>query len=199
MDDKTKKKNDNTPKAPRKITERYLYNAGLHYLNRYPSSTKHFQTIMMRKIHKSCKHHEDQDLEECQNLLDQATDKFIEMGLLNDDQYAHGMVLSYRKRGVSQKAIVAKLSQKRVPQDLIIETIKTIDESLKEFQDYPPELNAALTHARKKRLGPFSLDLQNDPDHIRKAMGSMARAGFSYDVTKQVMDMDEPPESHIRY
>lgn len=196
MDEKTKKKNDDKPKAPRKITERYLYNAGLHFLNRYPSSTKHFKTIMSRKIYKSCKHHEDQDPEECQSLLDQTTDKFIEMGLLNDDQYTYGMVTSYRRRGVSKKAIIAKLSQKQVPHDTIKDAIEKVDELLKETQENP-ELHAAITHARKKRLGPFSNGLHDDPDHLRKAMGSMARAGFSYDITKQVMDLPDPSENHL--
>jgi regulatory protein len=177
-----------TPKPPKKITETYLYNAGLHYLKRYTASTPHFQYIMMRKIKKSCAHHTDQDLETCKNLLIKTTEKLTEQGFLNDNQYTHGMITSYRKRGVSKKAIHAKLSQKGLSAELISETLEKIDTyAIENYKD--PELDAALTHARKKRLGPFSRIKSLSEKDIQRALGSFARAGFSFDIAKHIMTM----------
>ena len=185
-----KQKKRETPKPPKKITERYLYNAGLHYLKRYTSSVAHFRTIMMRKIHKSCKHHTDQDLETCKEQLNQTVEKMQELGFLNDEQYSYGMINSYRKRGVSQKAIFAKLGQKGLSKDLIAETLEKIDTQYAQ-EHGNPELAAALTHARKKRLGPFTRIENPTEKDTRRALGSFARAGFSYAIAKQILDMEE--------
>ena len=104
--------NRTKPKTPRKISERYLYNAGLHYLKRYTASVAHFKRIMTRKIDKSLKHHNEPSQEECLKLLQGITEKMIELGFLNDDQYTIGMVTSLRKRGASGGTSLAKLSQK---------------------------------------------------------------------------------------
>lgn len=52
-------------KPPKKISERYLYNSGLAYLQRFPSSSSNFQRVMMRKINNSCRHHVEQDIDAC--------------------------------------------------------------------------------------------------------------------------------------
>lgn len=178
-----------TPKPPKKITERYLYNAGLHYLKRYTASSSHFRNVMMRKVRKSCRHHIDQDLEKCKETLDKIIEKLTEEGFLNDPQYTYGMTASYRKRGVSKKYIETKLRQKGLPAELIAETIDAID-THNHTEHENPEIAAALIHARKKRLGPYSKTTapQTDKD-LQRALGSFARAGFSYEIARHVLDL----------
>jgi regulatory protein len=175
------------PKPPKKISDRYLYNAGLYYLKRYTASTSHFRNVMMRKIRKSCKFHTDQDIEKCKELLEKTMETLCEQGYLNDKQYTHGMVSSYRKRGVSKKYIQARLAQKGLPADLIIDTITTIDSQSFTIHENP-EIAAAITHARKKRLGAYKTTPASEKD-LQRALGSFARAGFSYDIAKYVLEM----------
>ncbi|MCB1652153.1 MAG: RecX family transcriptional regulator, partial [Alphaproteobacteria bacterium] len=50
------------------------------------------------------------------------------------------------------------------------------------------EKDAALTVARKKKIGPFRGTKEKNP---QKELSAMARAGFSYDLAKAIVDVDE--------
>lgn len=187
------------PKPPRRISERYLYNAGLHYLKRYTASTAHFRTIMERKIRNSCRHHTDQDFDACVLLLDGTVTKLKEQGFLDDNQYTHGMVTSYRRRGVSKNGILNKLRQKGLPADLILKTLETIDLENK-GNEKSAEITAAIQHARRKKFGAFAnknriSNKSDDPQKImNRALGSFARAGFSFGLARTILDLKTEDE-----
>ena len=175
-----KKKREKRP--PKKITETYLHNSGLYYLQRFAASSAQFRKVMMRKVYKSCRHHTDQDEEACAAMVDEVIGKFQQAGLLNDDLYARGSVFSLRRQGKSKRAITAKLSQKGVDEDLIEEKLHA---HAQESHTEDAEFEAALIHARKKKLGPYRRDEEYD---AQKELASLARAGFSYDVARRVLD-----------
>lgn len=174
-------------KPPKKITEKYLYNSGLAYLQRYPASTNHFKFIMMRKINKSCRHHIDQDLEECKKLLDSTAVKFQELGLLDDNAYLKGMVTSLRRRGLAARQIEMKLQQKGLDKGAIKQAVQAHDTDEYESNENG-DVYSALIFIRKKRLGPYDTAGRHSPE---KALATMARAGYSYDVAKKTLEMDE--------
>lgn len=170
-------------KPPKKISADYLYNSGQYYLQRFPASAGHFRTVMMRKVDKSCRHHKEQDREACARLVDDLVARFVDMGLLNDTGYAQGMVTSLRRRGLSQRAIEAKLSAKGLKRDQIAAALSV------HADDRPKgevELLAALRLARRKRIGPFSANAER----AERDMAALARGGFSYDIVSKVMGMD---------
>ena len=172
-------------KPPKKITERYLRNSGMYYLERFTASSGHFKTVMTRKINKSCYHHEDQDREECLAMLDKVTNDLLEQGYLDDDGYVRGMVTSLRRAGKSKKAIMAKLLQKSVPPQEIEKALAVIDTENAEDSNQA-EFFAAITFARKKRLGPYD---QRKKYEDEKALATLARNGYSYDTAKRVLKL----------
>jgi len=185
---------DNTPrqnnkprrtvkKTPKKITASYLHNAGLYYLQRFAASKAHFKTVMMRKVRLSCAAHPDQDFLACEALVDALLDTFERAGLLNDPVYAKAQVTSLRRRGTSKKIIAMKLKTKGLDQALTLETIEGHDTDHGTDSD-AAELEAAFIHARKKKLGPFRTRGENRPE---KDLSNMARAGFSYDTARSVL------------
>lgn len=181
-------------KPPKKISERYLYNSGLAYLQRFPASSYHFKTVMMHKIDKSCRYHTAQDRETCEKWLDALVSQFQELGLLDDKAYLKGMVTTYRRRGLSTMQIKLKLGQKGYTADDIQKQIKNYDRD--EFDsDKNGELYAALTFARKKRLGPYDIDERKTFD---KALGAMARAGYSFDIAKKVLELSHDELEELR-
>lgn len=172
-------------KPPKKITAKYLHNAGLAYLQRFPASSMHFHTVMMRKINKSCRHHTEQDRGECEKLLLALIDNFKEMALLDDQGYLNGMIVSLRRRGLSSTQIHLKLRQKGYQQSEIKDALTTHD--LDEYNtDHQGDFFAAITFARKKKLGAYDVLKKRDPD---KSLAAMARAGYSYDISKKILDM----------
>ncbi len=173
-------------KQPKKITESYLHNAGLYYLQRYAASKAHFRAVMLRKVRRSCMAHEDQDFDACAVLVDQTADKFEQTGLLDDDTYIRGMVTSLRRRGLSQRAIIAKLQAKSVAPAATLSALAVHDRDFA-IDAQEAERRAALIFCRRKRIGPFALNDKKTPEQFT---GTLARAGFSFDTVRFVLDID---------
>lgn len=191
QDHNKKTKKNPGPKIPKKITETYLHNAGLYYLQRFAASSGQFRTVMQRKIDNSCRHHVEQDRAACLTLLDALVTKFENVGLLNDDNYARGMVISLRRRGLSERAILMRLQHKGLPEDKIRAALTEYNED-NQINPGQSERLAALKLARRKRLGPYAVE---DFD-FNKALAAFARAGFSFDVAQSVLRMTPDDLDH---
>lgn len=168
-------------KIPKKITERYLYNAGLAYIQRFPSSSTHFRTIMGRRIERSCRHYPEQNREACYTLLDELIQKFIALGYINDRLYLGGMITSLRGRGLSTTAILMKLRQKGLQEEDIRLALSDYDANNGQNDEL-----AALRLCRRKKIGPYAATSENDLQK-QKWLAILARAGFSYEISARVL------------
>lgn len=163
-------------KIRKKISESYLRNAALYYLQRYPASVSRFLEVMTRKMKRSLAAHPDQDLAPYETFLrDTLVPELERTGLLNDALYARGLAASLQNRGLPRRAIAMRLSAKGVATE-------------QEQLDTQNDLEAAKIFARRKRLGPFART-QRDP---RRDLAALARAGFSYDIASKIVNV--PPE-----
>ena len=177
---------------PKPITEQYLYNSALAYLSRFAASTEHLKQVMIRKIDRSCLHHKDQDKEECLRLLSNTIKKLEDLSLLDDKNYAKGMMNSLLSRGQSLHAIRQRLKNKGLPQDIIALVVEEHTEN----SDQNIDLKSALTFLKRKKMGPFghSNDTKNTPPECNnkksnKILGALARAGFSYNLSRDALSM----------
>jgi regulatory protein len=183
------------PKIPKKITERYLYNSGLYYLQRFSASRNHFLTVMERKIRRSCHHHTSQNYDECVQMAEKIATQFEELGYINDELYTRGMVTSLRRQGKSTRFILSKLRQKGLSEDQVRPALEDYDTTVQNrdtgCDHIPPDLRAAVQHMRKKKLGPFNTKtLASEEEHYKhheKSLGNMARAGFGFDTAKTAL------------
>ena len=213
---KKSRRDKREPRPPKKITSRYLHNSGQYYLQRFTASSGHFKTVMMRKIKKSCAFHKDQDIDECEKLLDEVVAAFCEMGLLDDQAYTRGMVSSLRRKGLSAREIHRRLAVKKVPKDLVAATLAEHDDTLQGHER--PDFVAAIKLCKRKRIGPFArprapklpsgLDSEEEIERARKdaafkdkqrQMAALARAGFSYDIVSSVMDLSDEDAEDMLY
>lgn len=184
------------PKVPKKITATYLHNSGLYYLQRFAASSGQFRAVMLRKVKKSCHHHKEQNYEDCQKLVDELVTKFERAGLINDESYTRGMISSLRRQGKSRRSIIAKLNAKGIASSLAEEKLEEYAQD-SERGGADSETKAAIIFARRKKLGPFRTG--GDETENEKALGVMARAGFSYDTSRRVLEMKcEEAETLIR-
>lgn len=172
------------PKQPRKITPQYLENAALFYLQRFSTSAGNFRTVMRRKIDRSCRFHKVEP-DAFYSIVDAMVERYIAVGLLDDKVYARAKTTTLRRQGKSKQAITAKLKTKGLgAQDIgnAFDEVDTADDA---------ELTAALHLARKKKLGKHRTKPLLDPIKDRqKEMAALARAGFSFDIAKRVLDYD---------
>jgi len=177
----TKKK-----KQPKKISQNYLRNSGLFYLQRYAASSHQFQTAMVRKIDRSLYVHKAPDKDECLKWLDEITQEFKELGYLNDEAYLKGMLQSLRlSRGCSAKMIIMKMRQKGFTETEISNALSEIDGNDVDDQQKDAELQAALTFARRKKLGPYHPTPARKTDE--QQLATLARAGFSYEIGRRII------------
>lgn len=182
--------NSKPAKQPRKISSQYLENAALYYLQRYATSAENFRRVMTRKIKRSCTFHA-VPAEPFYPVLEDMIVRYISAGLLNDKGFAEAKTASLRRQGKSRQAILAKLQSKGLTKTDIEQAIATADED----KNGDAELLAARTLARRKKLGPWRTKPLADPVKDRqKEMAAMARAGFSYEISRQVLNYSEENE-----
>ena len=175
-------------KVPRKVTSKLLENAALYYLQRFSSSSENFRRVMMKRVNRSAQYH-NTDAKEGAEIVNQLISRFIGIGLLDDLQFAQARATSFRRRGLSERAIRAKLMEKGL-------TIEVINESLELLKrdNEDPELTASIIFSRKRRLGPFREPLDKRNESRGKDMAKMARAGFNYHIAKKIISAETPKE-----
>ncbi len=175
-------------KVPRKATAKHLENAALYYLSRFATSAENLKRVMMRKVDRSARFH-GTIAEEGKALVEDMIGRFMASGLLDDAAYAKSRAESLHRRGNSARVIRGKLRQKGVGDDDIRTALEALGDDLEDGED--PELAAAITLAKRRRLGPYFNGTVSD-DTREKHLAALARAGFSYDIARRVVDNDDP-------
>ncbi len=177
-------------KKRKKITQSYLENAGAYYLQRFSASTSQFKKVMERKIDLSCRDHPDQNQADCINLLENVVIKFIQLGYLDDKNYARIVFSNLQNRGFSFSRVMMTLRQKGISPEIIEQILP--EKTAGEHHD--DDRKAALIWARKKKLGPFAI--RHRDNDMNRGLSSLARAGFGYDIANWVMNLssDEAKE-----
>ena len=170
-------------RAPKKNTMLSLKNIALYYLQRYASSSSNLKSVLMRRVYRSSAHH-GSSVDEGKALVDELVSQLQDLELLNDRTFAEAQAISMHRRGNSLRAIKMKLYQKGLCKDDIEAAVRALK---KEFEDV--EFIAAAALARRRRLGPYR-DGNLRKELYEKDLASLARAGFSYDIAKQVIETE---------
>jgi regulatory protein len=127
------------------------------------------------------------DAAKARELIEEIVHRLREVGLVNDTTFAENRARRMSSAGRSRRAISAHLAQKGVDAATVREAVP---------HDAGAELGAALQFARKRRLGPFAdeADVPTDREARRaaerKALGTLARAGFDWSVCDRLMRMN---------
>ncbi len=181
-----RKKSRLQQQSPRRVTPEYLERAALYYLERYASSAENLRRILMRKVWRSEKHH-GTDSSEAAGWVEALVSRFRKTGLLDDMRYAEGRAASLYRRGDSQRSIRHKLLAKGLAHDIIDQALAHV--SAEDIVD--PDLTAAVRYMQRRHLGAFR-ESGERADSRDQDMAAMARAGFSYDLVKRVIDSEDP-------
>ena len=171
-------------KQPRKVSQRYLENAALHYLKRYAATVSQLKQVLMRRVDRSLKAHGGERAEAV-GWVNALVEKLQRGGLINDQAYAETKAHSLRASGRSARVIAQKLRLKGVAKEVV-------EEKLAQATAEVSEDTAARIWARKKRLGPFRRDAGTRQENRQRDLAALARAGFSFAIAKRIID--EKPE-----
>lgn len=173
----------------KKPTPERLANAALYYLSRYAASEGSLRRVLENRVRRAAL--ADAAFAgdaQAQAALAAAIDKIVEghkqSGVLNDAAYAEMKVGSLRRSGKSSRRIVQHLAHKGVKAELIAAALMPEDSE----DDAEQEVEAARTFAKKRGFGPFRKGGATQDVKLRaKEIAALARAGFSFDVAKEVL------------
>lgn len=182
-------------KRVRNVTARSLENAATHYLQRFSASSANLRRVLLRRIERA-RRAEATVAPDAEAAIETIIEKFIRLKLIDDAAYAAGKATALRRRGSSRRTIGGKLRLAGIDGDGIDQAIEAADTETKplmEAEDEGPdaELRAALRLAQRRRLGPYRTEKER-AERRQRDLASLARAGFSFDIARKVVDASDP-------
>ena len=165
------------------LADQTLEKNALAYLNRFDSSAANLRKVLQRHIRRHARDADPQLVEEAERHAETIIERYQASGLLDDRRYASTIAWSLRERGSSAWAIEHKLAARGVDASAIRDAISDADKDC----DEDAELVSARRFARRRRLGPHRPDAERKARRDRD-LGALARAGFSLDVARRVLD-----------
>ena len=150
-----------------------LLKYAIYYLSKYSSSKKNLEFILKKKIRrlsdeKKIRFH-------LYNEIQIIIDKLEKLNLINDQVFVESKIQSLQYQAKSKNYIKQYLLQKGIDKELIEDQISLFYENNTNL-----EKENALKFAKKRNL------INSDQDYQKK-LSKMARAGFSYDIAKEVL------------
>jgi regulatory protein len=193
----TEKRNKGEKKAKtiRIPTPAYLANVALAYLGRYAATEASFRRVLENRLRRAAMQNAVFAADRAaQKALREAIEKLVEKyktaGVLNDAAYAEMKIGSLRRSGGSARRISQKLQVKGVKAPIIAAAF----EEEVEREGEGRERKAALLFAKKKGLGPYRKEgarkKLDEAAQKKKDIAAFLRAGFSYDLVKEVLGAD---------
>ena len=174
----TEKTKKNAPKAP---TKARLRNIALYYLERFESSEETLRQVLKRRINKYAFVNKEYNPSEAYQWTEEVIDECLSHNFVNDRRFAEFKVNGYLNAGKPKRYIEQKLKQKGIDE-------KTIS-SVFEEANYS-EKDTALNFAQKKKIGCFRNSEEERQNFRQKDLGTLIRAGFDYDIAKEIVDED---------
>ena len=150
-----------------------LLKYAIYYLSKYSSSKKNLEFILKKKIRRLSD--EKQIRFHLYNEIQIIIEKLEKLKLINDQVFVESKIQSLQYQAKSQNYIKQYLLKKGIDKQLIEEQISLFYENNKNL-----EKENAFKFAKKRNL------INNNQDYQKK-LSKLARAGFSYDIAKEIL------------
>tara|TARA_B100000029_G_scaffold241451_1_gene238674 strand:+ start:20 stop:580 length:561 start_codon:yes stop_codon:yes gene_type:complete len=159
------------------------------YLEKYSPSKQQLRTYLFKKLVK--KSQKISNKKEIFNLIDSVIASLENQELLSDKYYSDVKSKSFLKRGYSLNKIRYSLIKKGIDEKYIKASISKIKENESE-----PDFFSAIKICKKRRIGP-NREESNRALFFKKDISILARSGFSYEISKKVLEI--PKEEYKKF
>ena len=153
------------------------------YLEKYSPSKQQLKVYLLKKYLTKIKGSKSK--KEVTAIIDQIILHLEKNKILNDEMYSDSKARMYLRRGYSLNKINQTLRNKGVGNKFITQSINKIKEDQIE-----PDFVSAVKLCRRRRIGPLRPD-DNRELFYKKDMGILARGGFSFELSKRVLDLEK--------
>ena len=153
------------------------------YLEKYNPSKQQLKVYLLKKYLTKIKGTKSK--KEVTAIIDEIILNLEKNRILNDEMYSDSKARMFLRRGYSLNKINQSLRNKGIDSKYIKQTIDKIKED-----EIEPDFVSALKLCKRRRIGPLRPD-DNRELFYKKDMGILARGGFSFDLSKRVLQLDE--------
>ncbi len=158
-----------------------IRNFAYSYLEKYSPSKQQLKTYLFKKLIKI--NQKKSNKKEIFNLIDSVISSLVNQKLLSDQYYSDAKSKAFLKRGYSLNKIRYNLIKKGIDEKYIKASISKIKEN-----ESDPDFFSAIKICKRRRIGP-SREESNRPLFYKKDISILARSGFSYEISKKVLDI----------
>ena len=151
------------------------------YLDKYNPSKQQLRTYLFKKILKN--RQKISGKKDLFNLIDEVIGTLENQNFINDKYYSDSKSKVYLRKGYSLNKIRYSLIKKGVDEKYIKASISKIKE-----EESDPDFFSAIKVCKRRKIGP-SREESNRPLYYKKDISILARSGFSYEISKKVLDI----------
>ena len=153
------------------------------YLEKYNPSKQQLKVYLLKKYLTKIKGTKSK--KEVTSIIDEIILNLEKNKILNDEMYSDSKARMFLRRGYSLNKINQSLRRKGIEDKYVRQSINKIKENQIE-----PDFVSALKLCKRRRIGALRPE-KNRELFYKKDMGILARGGFSFDLSKRVLDLEE--------
>ena len=153
------------------------------YLEKYSPSKQQLKVYLLKKYLTKIKGTKSK--KEVTLIIDEIILNLEKKRILNDEMYSDSKARMFLRRGYSLNKINQSLRNKGIDSKFIKQSIDKIKED-----EIEPDFVSALKLCKRRRIGPIR-PVENRELFYKKDMGILARGGFSFDLSKRILDLDK--------
>ena len=158
-----------------------IRNFAYTYLEKYSPSKQQLKTYLFKKLIKIGQ--KKTTKKEIFNLIDTVIISLEEQKLISDKYYSDSKSKTFLRKGYSLNKIRYNLIKKGIDEKYIKDSISKIKEN-----ESDPDFFSAIKICKKRRIGPCREE-SNRPLFYKKDISILARSGFSYELSKKILDI----------
>ena len=158
-----------------------IRNFAYSYLDKYSPSKQQLRTYLFKKLIKI--NQKIASKREVFNLIDSVITSLVDQKLLSDKYYSDAKSKTFLKRGYSLNKIRYNLIKKGIDEKYIKASISKIKEN-----ESDPDFFSAIKICKKRRIGAVREE-SNRSLFYKKDISILARSGFSYEISKRVLEI----------
>ena len=152
------------------------------YLEKYSPSKQQLKIYLLKKYLN--KFNSSQSKKDLSNVIDKVLINLETNKLISDELYSDSKSRMLLRKGYSINRINQSLRQKGIKSEFIKKSIEKIKEDKIE-----PDFISALKLCKRRRIGAVR-PIGNRELFYKKDMGILARAGFSFEMSKRILDIE---------
>ena len=152
------------------------------YLEKYSPSKQQLKVHLLKKYLTKIKGTKSK--KEVTTIIDEIISGLEKNKILDDELYSDSKARMFLRRGYSLNKINQSLRNKGIENKYIKQSIDKIKED-----EIEPDFVSALKLCKRRRIGPLRPEANRELFY-KKDMGILARGGFSFELSKRVLNLE---------